>query len=67
MPAQHTLFPSILPSEEPFVDDQYQRRELERKDYNELKSIAAEHDSDTVHGRMSEEDLVEGLTGLERI
>jgi len=67
MPAQHTLFPSILPSEEPFVDDTYQERELERKDYNELKSIAAEHDSEEVHGRMSEEDLVEGLTGLERI
>jgi len=65
--AEYSLFPSLLPEDEAFVDDQYQRRELERKDYNELKSIAAEHESEDVHGRMSESELVEGLAGLERI
>lgn len=67
MPRQYSVFPSILPSDEPFVDDKYQEKELQRKDYNELKSIAAEHDSEDVHGRMSADELVKGLTGKERL
>jgi hypothetical protein len=62
-----SLFPSILPNGEDFVDDSYQRQELERMEYQDLQSIAAEHPSDDVHGRMSEADLVDGLTGLERV
>ncbi len=62
-----SLFPSILPDGDDFVDDSYQRQELARKEYQELQSIAAEHPSEDVHGRMSEDDLVDGLTGLERL
>ena len=60
------IFPSILPGQD-FVDDTYNRGELERKEYSELKSIAAEHPSEEVHGRMSKADLVDGLEGLERV
>jgi len=62
-----SLFPSILPNGEDFVDDSYQRQELARKEYQELQSIAAEHPSEDVHGRMGHDDLVDGLTGLERL
>ncbi len=61
------IFPSITPDNEPFVDDKYSRAELERKDGRELQSLAAEHPSDEVNGRMSAEDIVEGLTGKERV
>jgi len=60
------LFPSVLPGADGFQDDKYLRAELEKKEYAELQSIAAEHKSDSVHGRMTESDLVEGLTGLEK-
>jgi hypothetical protein len=62
-----SLFPSILPDGEDFVDDSYQRQELERMEYQDLQSIAAEHPSDDVHGRMGHDDLVDGLVGLERL
>lgn len=61
-----TLFPSVLPNRD-FVDDRYGREELERKDYQELREIAAEHESEDVHGRMKEADLIDGLEGLERV
>ena len=62
------LFPSIIPdSDEPYVDTTYNRGELERKDYDELRQIAAEHESEEVNGRMSKSELIEGLTGLERV
>jgi len=62
------LFPSILPdSDDGFQDDTYLRPELEKKEYPELQSIAAEHPSEEVHGRMSETELLEGLTGLQRV
>ena len=61
------LFPSIIPTGEPFVDTTYNRGELERKDYDELRQIAAEHESEEVNGRMSKSELIEGLTGLERV
>ncbi len=67
MPAEYSIFPSITPDNEPFVDDTYNRTELERKEYVELKSIAAEHDSESVHGRMSKDELIDGLTDLERV
>jgi len=64
----HTLFPSILPaSGDKFQDITYLKSELERKEYAELQSIAAEHPSDDVHGRMSEEDLITGLEGKHRL
>jgi len=62
------LFPSILPgSDREFTDSQYLRAELEKKEYAELQSIAAEHPSEEVHGRMSETELLEGLTGKGRV
>ena len=62
------VFPSILPgNDEPFVDDKYQREELERKEYQELRQIAAEHESDEVNGRMDKETLIENLEGLQRV
>ena len=66
--ANHTLFPSILPdSDEPFVDAKYSRGELEKKDYQELREIAAEHPSDEVNGRMGKGELIDGLEGKERV
>ena len=62
------IFPSIIPdSDDEFVDDSYDRRELERKDYPELKSLAANHPTDEVHGKMSKEDIVDGLEGKTRL
>jgi hypothetical protein len=68
MPERPTLFPSITPDNEPFIDDSYQRAELERMDYaTELKPLAAEHPSDDVDGSMSAAEIVEALTGEQRI
>jgi len=61
------LFPSITPDNSDFVDDTYNAGELEDKDYQELSSIAAEHPSGSVNGRMSKSELREKLEGLERI
>ena len=62
------LFPSIIPdSDEPFVDDKYSRQELERMGYPELKSLAAEHPKEDVHGRMSKESIIDGLEGEKRL
>ena len=63
-----TLFPSIIPdSDDDFVDDTYGERELERMDYDELRSIAAEHPDDDVHGRMGKDELRETLVGKPRV
>ncbi len=61
------VFPSILPSEGDFVDDSYSRQELEQKEYPELQTIAAEVDSDDVHGKMSKDDIVDGLVDKPRL
>ena len=61
-----TVFPSIIPGKD-FVDDSYSRQELARMDYSDLQSIAAEVESDDVHGRMSQEDLINGLEGKQRV
>lgn len=61
------VFPSILPTGEEFKDDKYGARELERKEYDELRSIAAEHPDDDVHGRMGKDDLREALAGKTRV
>lgn len=59
---------SFVPdSDDEFVDDEYGKRELERMEYTDLQSIAADHPSGDVHGRMSEDDLVDGLTGKKRV
>jgi len=61
------LFPSITPDNSDFVDDTYTEGELKDKDYQELSSIAADHPSETVNGRMGKQELREKLEGLERI
>jgi len=61
------LFPSITPDNSDFVDDTYNAGELEDKDYQELASIAAEHSSDSVNGRMGKQELRNKLEGLERL
>lgn len=62
------LFPSILPDGEDFVDDSYSRAELERMDYSTgLKPLAAEHPTDEVDGGASAEEIIEALTGEERV
>jgi len=60
------LFPSIIPGED-FVDDSYSRDELERKAWDELRSIAANHPTEEVNGRSDKEEILEALTGAERV
>ena len=62
-----TVFPSIIPSGDGFVDDSYTAAELERMDYQELQSIAAEVDREDVHGRMPAEEIREALEGVQRV
>ena len=61
------VFPSILPSEGDFVDDSYSRQELAQKEYSELQSIAASHESGDVHGRMGKDELIHKLEGRTRV
>lgn len=61
-----SLFPSILPGVE-FVDDTYGKAELERKEYQELRQIAAQVESDDVNGRMPKDELIDALEGHERV
>jgi hypothetical protein len=60
------LFPSIIPGEE-FVDDSYTQEELEKMDWQEIRSIAAEVDSEEIDGQSDREDMEEFLEGVERV
>ena len=62
-----TVFPSIIPSGDDFVDDSYTAAELERMDYHKLQSIAAKVDSEDVHGRMGADEIREALEGTQRV
>ena len=64
-----TLFPSIIPdSDDPFVDDSYSKAELERMDYaTELKPLASKHPTEEVNGGASRDEIIEALTGEERV
>ena len=62
-----TVFPSIIPFGDGFVDDSYTAAELERMDYQELQSIAAEVDREDVHGRMPAEEIRDALEGIQRV
>lgn len=62
-----TLFPSILPNGEEFVDDSYSEEELARMDWDEIRSIAAEHPTEEVNGKSDREEIEEALTGAKRI
>ena len=65
--AKPSLFPSILPTGEPFVDNAYSRQELNRMEYQELRQIAAQVESDDVNGRMPKDELIDALEGHERV
>jgi len=58
---------SLIPDGEEFVDDSYSAGELDRMDYDTLRSIAAEHPSDDVHGRMGKDEIREALEGEKRV
>jgi len=60
------LFPSILPGK-PFVDDSYSEAELKRMDWDQLRSIAANHPDDDVHGRMGRDEIIAALAGKQRV
>lgn len=52
---------------QPFVDDSYSAGELADKSYDELRSIAAAHPDDDIHGRMGKDELRAELEGRERV
>jgi len=63
-----TLFPSIIPdSDDDFVDDTYGERELERMDWDEIRSIAAEYDTDAINGRSDRVEMEAWLEGKRRL
>jgi len=61
------IFPSILPDGEPFVDDSYSREELERMEWDEIRSIAAETDTDEINGQSDREQMEDYLEGKKRL
>jgi len=61
------IFPSILPDGEPFVDDSYSREELERMEWDEIRSIAAEMDTDEINGQSDREQMEDYLEGKKRL
>jgi len=62
-----TLFPSILPGDDEFVDDSYSRQELERMEWQEIRSIAAEIESDEINGQSDRDEMEDFLEGKERL
>jgi len=64
---EYNLFGSILPGEDDFVDDSYTQAELERMKWSELRSVAAEHPCQEVNGQTEQSEIVETLTGKERV
>jgi hypothetical protein len=62
-----TLFPSILPGNDEFVDDSYSKSELAGKEWDELRKIAKEHPKETVNGRSDKETIIDELAGETRV
>ena len=60
------VFPSILPGRD-FVDDSYSKKELERMDWNEIRSIAKQVDSDEINGHSEREEMEDFLEGEKRV
>lgn len=65
--ANYSLFPSITPDNEPFVDNKYGEKELDRMDWDEIRSIAAEYDTDEINGKSDREKMEAYLEGRERL
>ena len=62
------LFPSIIPGrDDPFVDDKYSQAELERMEWQEIRQIAAQVDSDEINGQSDREDMEAFLEGHKRL
>jgi len=61
------LFPSILPTGEEFVDDSYSKDELDRMSWSEIRSIAAEVESDEIDGQSDRSEMEAYLEGHERV
>lgn len=59
------IFPSITPSE--WKDDKYSKQELERMEWDEIRSIAAQHDSDEINGQSERSEMEDFLAGEKRI
>jgi len=65
---EYTIFPSIIPeADEPFVDDSYSKQELERMDWDELRGIASEVETDEINGKSDREDIEDFLEGHTRV
>jgi hypothetical protein len=62
-----TIFPSILPDGENFVDNTYTKAELARMDGRELQSLAADHPTDECNGRDTADDIRDTLEGKRRV
>jgi len=65
--SEHTLFPSIVPEGEDFVDNQYTAAELDRMEWQEIRAIAAQVDSDEITGQSDREDMEDYLEGHKRV
>ena len=65
--ANYNIFPSITPDNEPFVDDSYSRVELERMEWQEIRQIATEYDTDEINGRSDRDKMESWLEGRERL
>ena len=60
--------PAIIPdSDEPFVDDSYSKAELERMEWQEIRQIATEYDTDEINGRSDRQEMESWLEGRERL
>ena len=55
--ANYSIFPSITPDNEPFVDDSYSKAE----------AIATEYDTDEINGRSDRQEMESWLEGRERL
>jgi hypothetical protein len=62
-----TIFPSILPDGDNFVDNTYTKAELARMDGRELQSLAADHPTDECNGRDTADDIRDTLEGKRRV
>lgn len=62
-----TIFPSILPDGESFVDDTYSRAELDRMEWQELRTVASEHPTDECNGQDTADDIRDTLEGKQRV
>jgi hypothetical protein len=62
-----TLFPSILPDGEDFIDDSYSLEELQRMEWDEIRSIAAQVESNEIDGKSDRGEMEQFLEGHERV